>query len=331
MSRSAVFGVLLLFVAGLLPSAASKAWAQTSRPVPTKMRTRAPVPAPAGQLVLVVLQENSGRVELPPGLSEAEQQGIYAVVDRVTEKFEDVKSSLQSAGHYNRVILLTDGNCKRSNLLTTLVECSRNGDTIDLLVLGHGTVDYLALNGESLNGGERGNLRSLLADARAAGVSRLNLRMVYMCNCQGSSLNDDWLSIGAKVSVGSIRDDYMPEPMITIFIQEWVANKSAKDAAANAYRASKLPYIALYPPSVTPSFDTKTIDFPCTDGSGQWVQDPAPCRTCPPPPKRWVPKMCQRTEQVPNGKVTTTEHDKVLQSELVVSGAADACFASHRY
>ena len=52
---------------------------------------------------------------------------------------------------------------------------------------------------------------SLKADAAAKGVPNLNLRMVYMCNCYGSTVNDDWLAAGAKASVGSHMNDMMPE------------------------------------------------------------------------------------------------------------------------
>ncbi|HFD87668.1 MAG TPA: hypothetical protein ENJ35_08330, partial [Gammaproteobacteria bacterium] len=61
--------------------------------------------------VLIVLQENSGRVPLPENVSPDLELLIFNVIDSLAETFEDLKSSLQAAGKYKFVVLLTDAAC----------------------------------------------------------------------------------------------------------------------------------------------------------------------------------------------------------------------------
>ncbi len=186
--------------------------------------------------VLVVLQENSGRLAFMPGFVPPEVvSAIEGVIDRLAETFEDMKTRLQAVGRYDRLILLTDDSCKRANLLDALVTETQSGSTIDLVILGHGANEWLGLKGEALTGGERGSIRTLLQEAAGRGCPALNVRLVYMCNCYGSTVNDDWRAIGARASVGSRQNNYMPEPMTTQFVQQWVDGRTAADAARDAY------------------------------------------------------------------------------------------------
>jgi hypothetical protein len=68
---------------------------------------------------------------------------VNAVVDRLAETFENLKSTLQANGKYNKVVLLTDVNCTRAKLLENLVFYTKQGMTIDLLILGHGSPNAL--------------------------------------------------------------------------------------------------------------------------------------------------------------------------------------------
>lgn len=94
---------------------------------------------------LIVLQENSGKIELPPGVSASLRDIIYSVIDGLSETFEDIKTTLQAAGRYDVVHLLTDNLCSRSQLLNALVTETRNNRTIDLIVLGHGSSENLVM------------------------------------------------------------------------------------------------------------------------------------------------------------------------------------------
>ncbi len=194
----------------------------------------------AGQRVMIILQENSGRIDvLPANTPPAFKKGVFAVVDRIAETFEDIKSDLQGDLTYNKVIHLTDDKCTREQLLVNLIQETANDNEIDLYFFGHGNNDRLLLHDNHfLVGGEGKNLRALLTDARAQKGPdfKFNLRLVYMCACFGATMNDDWRAIGARVSVGSQCDNYMAEPMITSFIDKYVMqNKTVATAAQESY------------------------------------------------------------------------------------------------
>jgi len=256
---------------------------------------------------LIVLQENSGRVELPDGLPPAMHDTIFGVIDGLAETFEDVKTTLQGAGRYDVVHLLTDNLCSRAQLLDKLVTETQRGRTIDLIVLGHGTSERLVLKRRpDLTGGPNGNIRSLLTDAQSLGVNALKLRLVYMCNCYGSTLNDDWRAIGAKVSIGSKMNDYMPEPMTTFFVHNWLSGQRAMDAAKNAYQATIPFYALVYPPTTRVRYKTITITYPCPT-----LTDPL--------------RTCTRQVQVPDG-VDLITNSKITETELIVGGSGNIRF-----
>lgn len=257
--------------------------------------------------VLIVLQENSGRVPLPENIPEPMRDAVYAVIDGLAETFEDIKTTLQGAGRYDLVELLTDKACRRHRLRDALIAHTRKGRVIDLLILGHGSPEVLQLYGrDRLRGGENGNIRSLLTEARRRGVQKLNLRMVYMCNCNASTLNDDWIAIGAQASVGSRHRDFMPEPMTTFFLQNFLSGQKVADAARNAYQTSIPFWLALYPPTPKVRYKTIIVEYPCPT-----LFDPL--------------RMCHREIQVPDG-VDLIPHSFVQETELVVGGNGNLKF-----
>lgn len=250
---------------------------------------------------LIVLQENGGQTPIDSSIPAALRTQIAAIVDGFAEGLENTLMSLQANGRYDAVHLLTDNACSRARLLDTLVGEAERGRTTDLVVLGHGTTEKLFLGvTPHLRGGADHNIRSLLTDAQARGVNNLRLRMVYMCNCFGSTLNDDWLAIGARVAIGSRQLDMMPEPMTTFFINNWLAGQKAKDAAKNAYEATVPFYLPIYPPTTRIKYKSKQVSYPC------------------PTPTDWF-RTCTGTVQVPDG-VEVVPHTYVEQSRLVVSG-----------
>ncbi|MGK7379766.1 hypothetical protein ACSFXN_18270 [Planococcus sp. 1R117A] len=257
---------------------------------------------------LIVLQENTGKVAFPFDLGPTIEKAAEDIIDLVAETFEDMKTNLQAADSYNKVYLLTDIGCTRERLLDVLVAEAKINRIVDLLVIGHGRNEELLLhNNKSLTGTNMGNIRSLITDAKALGAASLdNLRMVFMCNCYGGSLNDDWLAIGAKVSVGSIRNNYMPEPMITFFMKNWINGQKAKDAANNAYETSKPFWLPLYQPTVQVKYKKTKVPYPCPT----W-NDPL--------------KMCEYEAEIPDG-MDITENIKITDSQLVVSGNGDLQF-----
>ena len=106
----------------------------------------------------------------------------------------------------------------------------------------------------------QGTIRSLLTEARAREGAAFNfkLRLVHMCNCFGGTTNDDWLAIGAKTAVGSPTMDWMPEPLITFFWDDFVKNdKRVAQAASDALAATRVLWQAV------PGYNT-----PQTSGPG---------------------------------------------------------------
>lgn len=223
---------------------------------------------PGKNTVLIVLQENTGKLSFAPVIPEPFRTTLNKVVDGLAENFENFKSKLQLADRYEKVILLTDVACTRTNLLNNLIAQTKLGKTVDLLVLGHGgntqngSTFFLVLNnGELLPETDATltnaagvsksfkGIRSLITDARAREGSgfNFNLRLVYMCNCKGGNTNDSWLSIGAKTAVGSIHNNYMPEPQITYFFNDFVINgKTVAQAANDSWSASR-PFYSVIP------------------------------------------------------------------------------------
>lgn len=211
---------------------------------------------------LILLQENNDGSSymtdaLPAGPG---RDAADAIVDSFIEGGEAAKFQALALGRYQRFVNLSDAACTRANLLAELIKQSKDGFVTDLAILGHGSPESLRLNGENLTGqttttitnpvtGGRttftnpGSIRKLLTDARATQGSTFNfkLRLVHMCNCFGATTNDDWLAIGAKTSVGAPLMNWMPEPMITYFWDDFVKNdKRAIQVASDSLAATRL-------------------------------------------------------------------------------------------
>lgn len=198
-----------------------------------------------GKNVLIVLQENNGSPFLVSWIPDQQTRAdANRVIDALAETFEDFKVKLQAAGRYDNVIYLTDVNCTRAKLVQNLKTQSAANNIIDLLILGHGTTELLALKNETLTGGPNGNIRSMKTEN---GNVNYKLRLVYMCNCKGGSTADEWLSIGAQTVVGCVKNNYMPEPQTTWFFDDFLLkNKPASACANDSWTASK-PFYSVLP------------------------------------------------------------------------------------
>lgn len=201
----------------------------------------------AANRTLILLQENSNGTSY---LNEYETDTSFAdnAIDFTAELSQSIGFGRRALFHYgNHFINLTDSQCTRSNLLNALINETKAGRTIDLAILGHGSDNSLRLfAGETLTGqtvttgGSRseggfrsirqidpGTIRSLLTDACKRERNdnfKFNLRLVHMCNCFGATLNDDWLAIGAKTSVGAPGMNWMPVPMIDVFWDKFLSD-----------------------------------------------------------------------------------------------------------
>ncbi|MFT4636861.1 MAG: hypothetical protein ACI8T1_000169 [Verrucomicrobiales bacterium] len=186
---------------------------------------------------LILLQENTGNSILNDYIDGPLEDAAVDFIDNLAEGVETVQTEATASGKYQRFVNLSDSRCTRTNLLNELIRQSRDGFQVDLVIYGHGSPERLVLHevlltlpsftrfsrtltpfvpdASVLTGGTTGNIRTPIRDAiilTGGQVTSLNLRMVYMCNCWGSTLNDDWLAAGAEVSVGSRFNNYMPEP-----------------------------------------------------------------------------------------------------------------------
>jgi hypothetical protein len=185
----------------------------------------------ANENVLILLQENGSSAFLTSWITDAQTRSdADRVIDALAETFSNFNVKIKGEGRYDRIISLTDVNCTKAKLLQTLKAESDANNVIDLLILGHGTTNQLKLKNEILTDQ---NIRQMKTDY---GNRNFKLRLVYMCNCKSASLNDDWLAVGAKTSVGISKNNYMPEPQITWFLDDFVLkNKTALEAANNSW------------------------------------------------------------------------------------------------
>lgn len=289
-----------------------------------------------GKKVLIVFQENTGSLSsLPEGTPPDVRARIETVVDQVAETFEDMKNDLQGAGRYDKVVLLTDANCTRAQLVANLASYSKKNATIDLIVLGHGTDDGLVIHGDDWLLGapkypedDTRHIRRLDDEARALGADHLNLRLVFMCNCRGATVADDWRAIGAKVVVASQGDNYMPEPMTSFFVHDWLAGETAGFSATFAYQHTIPFYALVFPPVATTAFETQNVSTPC---GSEWVDNG--CSATNPVTRKsynygcYKVKMCTETVQVPVG-VNLSTHPHVESSKLVVAGESGLRFGN---
>lgn len=210
---------------------------------------------------LILLQENGGYFKpIADALDGPAEDAARGIIDGIVEAGETLKFQELARGHYQRFVNLTDENATRAKLLQELIDQTVDGYTVDLAILGHGAKEVLFLhNNELLTGTRTGNIRSLLADARRIKGAKFQfkLRLVHMCNCYGSTVNDDWLAIGAQTVVGSKYNNYMPEPMTTLFWDDFVKkDKSVRQAAADSYAASKVIW-QVVPGYTTPARGTR--------------------------------------------------------------------------
>lgn len=188
---------------------------------------------------LILLQENTGRVSFLNSISDASLRNLVQHgIDGLAENFESIKTTIQLQGYYDRIINLTNANCTKAKLLEAMIDQTRRGNSFDLLILGHGSQNELCLHGsEKMTAADIRNLKTLAQNQYPS--LNFKLRMVYMCNCYSGTLLDDWLHIGAKVALGCDGINYMPEPQITFFFEDFVKkNFNVRDANNRSFAAS---------------------------------------------------------------------------------------------
>ncbi len=158
------------------------------------------------------------------------KEKIKSFTDNLAETVELAANRYSAAKPdlFSNVIVLRDGTASYQELKNTLVNLSREGKIADVFILTHGGTDRICVDG-NITG-------KMVSDMKAELGRPLNIRSVYMMNCVGSSLNQAWLNAGARVSSGSIRNNYLPEPTMYFFWNNWKDGQNFENAVTSAYR-----------------------------------------------------------------------------------------------
>jgi len=190
---------------------------------------------------------------------------IKAATDKLLEDFELSLNRYSAAkpGLFGDVVVLRDGSASYEALKRQLIASSRAGKMIDLIILTHGSGNYISVTG----GIDGAKIRAIKAEHGAP----LTIRSVYMMNCVGSSLNQAWLDAGAKVSSGSIKNNYLPEPTTYFFWKAWKEGTPFGTAATGAYQQTIslmngvirgfVSSLGIVPAMLASRIDVKTWDF----------------------------------------------------------------------
>lgn len=190
---------------------------------------------------LLVFQENSGNLgttvfgPLLNGLDAATKKKIEDSVDYWVEEFEKTFSGFADAAgrEYNSVEFLEDATAVPAKFKERMKALANQGFTIDVITIGHGTKNELV----GFGGASITNLT--LSELKTEFGRVLPIRMVYMMNCRGSTMNPAWIDAGATVTGGSHGDNWMPEPMLRTFWKNWIGGMNFANAMADAYRSTK--------------------------------------------------------------------------------------------
>lgn len=172
-----------------------------------------PVPAIARQALINFLREK-----------------ITTFTDNLIETAELTLNRYNTAAPntFGSVVVLRNGTASYTELKNTLIRLTRENKIMDLFILTHGGADSIAVTG-NINGQK-------IRDIKVEAGRPLSIRSVYMMNCVGSTLNQAWLDAGAKVSSGSIRNNYLPEPTTFFFWNNWKEGQNFETAITGAYR-----------------------------------------------------------------------------------------------
>ncbi len=186
------------------------------------------------ELVDAILASMPGASLLPGSLRDRLKDflrdKIRTWTDNLVESFELTVNRYSAAkpDFYSEVDILRNGKASYQALKDQLFSLSRAGKVIDLLILTHGSNDFISVEG-GINGDK---IRAMKTEFGKP----LSIRSVYMMNCVGSSLNQAWLDAGAKVSSGALHNNYLPEPSMYFFWKNWKGGQTFEEAVTGAYR-----------------------------------------------------------------------------------------------
>jgi hypothetical protein len=190
----------------------------------------------ATNTALVVFIENTGALpfQWESKIGKLVQEGLEKVIDYIAEEFEKWLNKFADAKgkKYREVIILEDAKATYANLKSTLQDLAKRDFLIDVFTLAHGNASsFSGYKGADITGADLKAIRDTFG-------MPLPLRVVYMMNCKGSGLNDEWLYVGARAVAGSINNNYIPEPMMSKFWNNWLRGDNFTTAVSTAYNDS---------------------------------------------------------------------------------------------
>jgi len=110
----------------------------------------------------------------------------------------------------------------KANFFKYIKDLSKEGYYLDIWIWSHGTTnDFRCSNGTFGDNGTITNddITTELSPSKT-GLTKIPIRMVYQVNCVGESLNSEWISIGAKTSIGTRYTNFYPT-QFGAFADEW--------------------------------------------------------------------------------------------------------------
>ena len=108
----------------------------------------------------------------------------------------------------------------KENLVKYLNELGDEGYIVDVFIFSHGWHNCFRCSKGTY--GDNGTVSQKYLEAN---VRPLKIRMVWQCNCYGSTLNDCWVNLGAKASGGSKFVSFYPT-RFSGFMKHWKDGKS---------------------------------------------------------------------------------------------------------
>jgi len=153
----------------------------------------------------------------------------------------------------------------KETIFKTLRDLADDGYYIDLIIHSHGTYeripmkDNVTITNSDINGLDTG---------RYAG-GRFPLRMVYQINCNGSTLNNNFIAAGAKAVCGARFINFYPN-QCNKFLREWNSGERFDTSLNNSDTASARTVMQslIVLDSKTTSFSPKCKLFTTVLGSG---------------------------------------------------------------
>lgn len=128
----------------------------------------------------------------------------------------------------------------KENLAKYLNELGDEDYIVDVFIFSHGWKDRFRVSKGTY--GDNGTVTQRWLEAN---VRPLKIRIVWQCNCYGSTMNDCWANLGAKATAGSKFVSFYPT-RFKGFIRRWAKGETFEHALAHSDTALVRTPVHLY-------------------------------------------------------------------------------------